>query len=408
MITKELYMIYKNLEKFYYKSREEYETQYLLCFNNVSAEKLNFFINGYQAFYVNTNEITNLIYDIMQANRRLDNICARLPGIALTQYKRNKLIDEINITNEIEGVYSTKREISDILDDIGIKDKSLRFVSLVKKYEKIMDAEEINLKSCEDVRKLYDEIVLQEVITANLNNAPDGKYFRKNSVSVWNDRQEQIYSGLMPEEAINDAMEKALGILNSETGNKLIDIAIFHYLLGFIHPFYDGNGRMNRFISSYMLSKELNNLISYGLSAVIKENKNKYNRFFKITNDKINRSDLTPFITNFLEFIKTSLLHMNDKLMEKEEKLEYYKIILEKVYCGNEKYYDILYFLLQNELFGFEGLKMSDLRQIGSLGYSVIRKTLELNKEIIQINNVGKRSFYSVNLTELDRQADYI
>lgn len=401
-------MIYKNLEKFYYKSREEYETQYLLCFNNVSAEKLNFFINGYQAFYVNTNEITNLIYDIMQANRRLDNICARLPGIALTQYKRNKLIDEINITNEIEGVYSTKREISDILDDIGIKDKSLRFVSLVKKYEKIMDAEEINLKSCEDVRKLYDEIVLQEVITANLNNAPDGKYFRKNSVSVWNDRQEQIYSGLMPEEAINDAMEKALGILNSETGNKLIDIAIVHYLLGFIHPFYDGNGRMNRFISSYMLSKELNNLISYGLSAVIKENKNKYNRFFKITNDKINRADLTPFITNFLEFIKTSLLHMNDKLMEKEEKLEYYKIILEKVYCGNEKYYDILYFLLQNELFGFEGLKMSDLRQIGSLGYSVIRKTLELNKEIIQINNVGKRSFYSVNLTELDRQADYI
>ena len=246
------------------------------------------------------------------------------------------------------------------------------------------------------------------MITANLNNAPDGKYFRKNSVSVWNDRQEQIYSGLMPEEAINDAMEKALGILNSETGNKLIDIAIFHYLLGFIHPFYDGNGRMNRFISSYMLSKELNNLISYGLSAVIKENKNKYNRFFKITNDKINRSDLTPFITNFLEFIKTSVLHMNDKLMEIEEKLEYYKIILEKVYCGNEKYYDILYFLLQNELFGFEGLKMSDLRQIGSLGYSVIRKTLELNKEIIQINNVGKRSFYSVNLTELDRQADYI
>lgn len=401
-------MIYKNLEKFYYKSREEYETQYLLCFNNVSAEKLNFFINGYQAFYVNTNEITNLIYDIMQANRRLDNICARLPGIALTQYKRNKLIDEINITNEIEGVYSTKREISDILDDISIKNKSLRFVSLVKKYEKIMDAEEINLKSCEDVRKLYDEIVLQEVITANLNNAPDGKYFRKNSVSVWNNRQEQIHSGLMPEEAINDAMEKALGILNSETGNKLIDIAIFHYLLGFIHPFYDGNGRMNRFISSYMLSKELNNLISYGLSAVIKENKNKYNRFFKITNDKINRADLTPFITNFLEFIKISLLHMNDKLMEKEEKLEYYKIILEKVYCGNEKYYDILFFLLQNALFGFEGLKMSDLRQIGSLGYSVIRKTLELNKEIIQINNVGKRSFYTVNLTKLDRQADYI
>lgn len=399
-------MIYKNLEKYYYKSREEYEVQYQMYFNSMSTEKLNFSINEYQAFYVNTNEITKLIYDIMQANRQLDDICVKLPGIALTQYKRNKLIDEINITNEIEGVYSTKREISNILDNIGIKDKSLRFVNLVKKYEKIMEADEISLKNCEDIRKLYDEIVLQEVVADCPKNAPDGKYFRKNSVSVWNNKQEQIHSGLMPEDAINDAMEKALNILNSETGNKLIDIAIFHYLLGFIHPFYDGNGRMNRFISSYMLSKELNNLISYGLSAVIKQNKSKYNKFFAITNNKINRADLTPFVTNFLEFIKTSLIHMNVKLREKQEKLDYYEVILKKVYRGKPKYCDVVFFLLQNVLFGFEGLKMADLQGLLPFGYAVIKEMLELNKQIIKVNQIGKRLFYTIDLIALDKQSD--
>lgn len=401
-------MLYKILEKYYYKNRDEYEEQYQLRFNCMSVEKLNFSINGYNAFYVNTNEVTQLIYEIMQANRQLDDICTELPGIALQQYKRNKLIDEINLTNEIEGVHSTKREISDILDNIKIKEKSLRFENLVKKYKKIMENEEIVLSGCEDIRKLYDEIVLQEVIAVNPENAPDGKYFRKNTVSVYSNRQEQVHSGLMPETAINAAMEKALAILNNPTGNKLIDIAIFHYLVGYIHPFYDGNGRINRFISSYMLSKELNNLISYGLSAVIKENRSRYDKFFIITNNKINRADLTPFIINFLEFIKTSLLHMNNKLREKEAKLEYYNAILQKTYQGKSKYGKILFFLLQNALFGFEGLKMADLQEISSLGYAVIKETLELNKLIIKTNQIGKRIFYTADLAVLDQFSDDI
>ncbi|MCM1368087.1 MAG: Fic family protein [Roseburia sp.] len=396
-------MKYKNLESFYYKNRAEYEMQYASRFNDMCAEKLDFFVDKFQAFYVNTNEITCLIYDIMQANRQLDDICAKLPGIALTQYKRNKLIDEINITNEIEGVYSTKREISDILDNIEVKDKTLRLVNLVKKYERIMQGEQIDLNSCEDIRKLYDEIVLDEVIAANPENAPDGMYFRTNIVSVWNNKQQQVHSGLMPEEAINSAMEKALRILNGDSGNRLINIAIFHYLLGYIHPFYDGNGRMNRFVSSYMLSKELNHLISYGLSVVIKENKNRYNKLFIITNNKINRADLTPFITCFLEFIKTSLLHMDTKLREKEEKLEYYEDILQNAYNGNPKYWNVVYFLLQNTLFGFEGMKMADLQSLLPFGYAAIRKTLELNTSIIKTTQVGKRILYTLDLDAVDK-----
>ena len=395
-------MQYKNLEKYYYVSRQEYEDKYSQYFNDMSAKKYDFEINGYRAFYVNTEEVTTLIYDIMQANRKLDGICNDLPGIAVSRYKRNKLIDEINITNEIEGVHSTKREISDILDNVSGKNSSVRLFNLVKKYERIMEDDEIDLSSCEAIRKLYDEIVLPEVAAECPDNEPDGKYFRKNTVSVWNNKQEQIHVGVMPEEAIDDAMNKALAILNGDNGNKLVDIAVFHYLLGYIHPFYDGNGRMNRFISSYMLSKELNNLISYGLSAVIKENKSKYNKLFSLTNNKINRGDLTPFILNFLEFIKSSLGYMSDKLEEKGKKLDYYESVLQRVYRGKPKYFNVIFYMLQNTLFGFEGFKMADLKDLLHFSYPVIKNVLKENESIVVTKQIGKRDVFVMNLQALD------
>ena len=80
----------------------------------------------------------------------------------------------------------------------------------------------------------------------------------------------------------------------------MIRIAIFHYLFGYIHPFYDGNGRTSRFINSYLLSKKLQFLVSYKLSYTIKENMNSYYKSFKETNDEKNKGNLSFFVISFL------------------------------------------------------------------------------------------------------------
>ncbi len=36
----------------------------------------------------------------------------------------------------------------------------------------------------------------------------------------------------------------------------LVSIAVFHYLFGYVHPFYDGNGRMARYLSSIFCSEK--------------------------------------------------------------------------------------------------------------------------------------------------------
>ena len=86
-------------------------------------------------------------------------------------------------------------------------------------------------------------------------------------------------------------MDDAINILNDDDIDPLFRISIFHYLFGYIHPFYNGNGRLNRFISSYYLANTLESIMGYRLSYTIKENINKYYKSFKVVNEEINKGD---------------------------------------------------------------------------------------------------------------------
>lgn len=58
----------------------------------------------------------------------------KLPCIAIEQLKDKFIIDEVVLTNDIEGIYSSRREISDILHNTQSK-KNVKFYDLVKTYE---------------------------------------------------------------------------------------------------------------------------------------------------------------------------------------------------------------------------------------------------------------------------------
>ena len=107
---------------------------------------------------------------------------------------------------------------------------------------------------------------------------------------------------MYPEDKIINAMTSALKILNDSSINYLISAAIFHYLFAYIHPFYDGNGRTDRFISSYVISKNLNPLVAYKFSYIVKKHQKQYYNMFSDTNDPRNRGDVTPFIIQFLDY----------------------------------------------------------------------------------------------------------
>ena len=78
-----------------------------------------------------------------------------------------------------------------------------------------------------------------------------------------------------------DFLNKSLDFLTNENNvGPLVKIAVFHYLFGYAHPFYNGNGRTSRFISSYLLCNILNQSIALRISYTIKNDKNKYYKAF--------------------------------------------------------------------------------------------------------------------------------
>ena len=102
-------MEYKDLRKLFHidenSSRKEYEAR----FNAKETIHLGFKVAGSEAFCCMDPEIYRLIIQSERLNKQIDEITRDLPGEAIEQYLINCLIDEVVLTNEIEGVNSSRR-----------------------------------------------------------------------------------------------------------------------------------------------------------------------------------------------------------------------------------------------------------------------------------------------------------
>lgn len=393
-------MNYIPLSKIRYSDPKNYEKIYKERFTSPSSEHFNFSISGNEAFFIVNNELLSQITELYEMNTKLDSITKQLPNIALNQFTKKCLIDEIHLTNDIEGVYSTRKEIDEILSmTVPKSQKNNRIFGLVKKYE-LIGSENIPLKTCADIRNLYDELVLTEVLQQDSENAPDGKLFRKDIAVVMNKFQKIIHEGVHPESDLIEMMQISLDFLNNKNYTKFIRIAVFHYLFGYMHPFYDGNGRTSRFISSYLLSKFLNPLVCYSLSYTIKNNISKYYKSFEITNDKNNRGDITPFIFGFLEILKSLYSDLIDIMNEKLEQIIYYHHISIKITDNKNdyKYRNFIFVLFQNSICGEYGLTVPELVEAVDVSQATIRKYLKWAKEFLYIEKDGHAYRYSMNL----------
>ena len=401
-------MAYEELRKLYYIDREEYKKVYNERFNSPTSIKLDFEISGKQAFFVQYPEVTNLIYDILRMDTEITRILPSLPQIALKQYAMKCLIDEIVLTNDMEGVHSSRKEIGEVLDEISnqsqAKGKQLRFMGLVNQYFKLMTNETVELKTCEDIRKLYDEIVLPEVIAENKHHAPDGKIFRKDETTIRSITDKVVHTGVYPESRIIELLTKALNFLNDSKIEKLYRICLFHYLIEYIHPFYDGNGRLGRFIVSYCLADNPYYLLSYRLSEVIIENKSKYYKAFETCNDPRNLGDLTPFLIMMLNMIYEAEKELKETLDRKIKSLNIYEDFVLHLPQASKKNMKRLYeLLIRAALFSENGLSTQDLVKLFECSYGSVKKLLSnVPPELLISTKVRSQKFYKLNLKVLD------
>ncbi len=397
-------MRYKILSKVYYKSEQEYDELYYSRIHSENTTFLDITIHENRAFYCMNSDLYDVSMKIMELEKKVQALEMDLPGVAIQQFANKSLIDEIFLTNDMEGVYSTRKEIKTILNENkeGCRKKRKRFSGLVTRYQMLGDST-IALNSCEDIRAIYNELVLPEIMNDDPAQAPDGRIFRKELAEVTSPTQKVIHQGLYPEEKIIDNMNRALLILNDETIPDLIRISVFHYLFGYIHPFYDGNGRTSRFISSYLLAKHMDKLISLRLSYTIKENISDYYEAFKLCNDIKNKGDLTPFILIFLGILSKAFEKLYEALWEKRKLLFEAYLNLKKMDFFDTALKKTAAYLIQAALFAVDGISTKELSKHLKISEPTVRKRLAIISEhgYLLCNQEGKNRYYKFNISKL-------
>ena len=248
-------MKYMTLTKIYYSMPALYEEIYEARYHAPFTFQFGISIrqyhrkNAYPAFFYYTREYALETEKIYSSYERFLYLVNSVPPVILHQFTLLSILDEIKATNDIEGVHSTRKEIQDILD--GNVSKSERLESIVHKYESLMDHAEIPFYTCKDIRRFYDDFAHEEIKKENPKHALDGVIFRKDPVDIESEIGKIIHRGVSPEAKTIETMEAALKILHSDDFPLLVRLGLFHYFFAYIHPFYDGNGRTDRFITSY-------------------------------------------------------------------------------------------------------------------------------------------------------------
>ena len=317
---------------------------------------------SYPAFYCYTEELALLQEAIGRDFTTLLGMIGHIPKAGIEQFLHTCMVEEILATNAIEGVHSTKREIRAAMETAPADRMRMRLGGVVNKYVRILQGEEIPLDTAADVRALFDSFIADEIRRDDPANLPDGQLFRKGSVDIVSPSQKVIHRGSYPEKKIMHEMEYALALLHEECMPLLFRIAVFHYLFGYIHPFYDGNGRMSRFITTYFLARELHPTVAFQLSLLIKKRRKGYYKLFADTTSEFNRGDLTPFIIGTLRFIYEAVRFTGDALDDRLRRYRaYHGRVMNAVH--DKKLRNVYDILLQAAVFSDVGATVAEIAE---------------------------------------------
>lgn len=397
-------MKFISLTKYFYQhTQEEYETEYIRRLEAPFTVHFNIPIHqynrtsAYPAFLCYTGEILRLVEKFYKTYEQFLYTVNTVPPVVLYQFTRLSIVEEVKSTNDIEGVRSTKKEIREIIEKKGAHYHRLQ--SVVHQYLELLGEEEIKFDTCQDIRNFYDDFTHQEIIRENPQNRLDGSLFRKEPVQIEAATGKTIHQGLYPESRIIEALDQALRILHSEEYPLLIRLALFHYFFVYIHPFYDGNGRTDRFITSYFLSRQFHRLLAVRLSIYIKRNQSRYYHMLEEADSERNRGDMTPFVMGFLDILIGSTEDTIGVLSRKNEQMRKYESRIDAFQLQDKLLKEIYITLLQAALFYGEGISMADLMKVTGKNRGTIQKRIdEIPGNHLIVTKAGKTNYYKLNL----------
>ncbi|MGT2947712.1 Fic family protein [Streptococcus devriesei] len=397
-------MSYKPLKIVKFMKSGNNNEEYAKRFNGFGVIKTNLFphlskrgefkTSKYELFCVPIQEIQMLTQEINDNSNRIKELDDLLPGVAKKQFYNEQLYKSVISTDEIEGIKTTRKEVSIAHRSLDRKKKrKVRLQSTVRMYNDIRKNDFLKIDNLQSIRTIYDQLTDGEIDSEDML---DGELFRDNLVSIIdaaNNKTEHVPP--ISEKQIFAMLQSWIGFINDKTVPVLIKSFLAHYFFENVHPFYDGNGRTGRYILARYLARKLDIYSGLVISQRINQEKKKYYEAFSITGEADNKAEGTFFVQSLMEILKNGQQDIINTLEEKKAILDGYSNDLDHSdYTELQK--RILYLLLQSKVFvddPNEGLSDNDIIELLSHDFAklAIKREIDHLEKINVIKLIAQR-----------------
>lgn len=227
--------------------------------------------------------------------------------LAIDRYIISSLMEEAIASSQIEGAVTTTKVAKRMLRE-NRKPRSRSERMILNKY-RTMD----RIKEVRD-RPLSIELILElhKLVTKDTLEDPadEGRFRTDDEMAVADVFEDRIYHAPPAHEKIPGFMEDLGSFVNM--GRKenfihpLVKAMIVHFVIGYVHPFVDGNGRLARALMYWCALRNNYRPFEYmAVSKAIKESRGRYGDAYLYT--ETDENDVTYFINYNLDRMKMAL-----------------------------------------------------------------------------------------------------
>lgn len=281
----------------------------------LNAQEIQFGKCSFQ-FTITKNMLAMLHYFDMELGGSLGTQSI-IPATDKRYYLVNSIMEEAIASSQMEGASTTRRIAKDMLrKQLKPTNKSQQMI--VNNYETINKISH-NKQADFSPERLLD--IHRSIASKTLDNSDDEGVFRKNDEIYVVDGITGFVAHTPPsyteiDAMINDLCEFANNDDNDNFIHPIIKAIIIHFVLAFIHPFADGNGRTARSLFYWFMIKKGYWLTEYlSISRIIYTNKKSYEKAYQYTENDGN--DLSYFIQYHLNVMKKAYDELKKYLQRK-------------------------------------------------------------------------------------------
>lgn len=327
-------------------------------------------------------------------------------NIGITETDKNKyligsIMEEAISSSQMEGASTTRKKAKEMIQkETAPKNKSEQMIMNNYITMKYIVQNKDNDLTPENLLYIHRQISKNTLE----NKEEEGKFRDNNDIYVVNYSNSEVVHTPPNDKEIKILINELCSFFNEEQNtfiHPIIKGMIIHFMIGWIHPFSDGNGRTARALFYWYMLKNGYWLTEYlTISTIIKDTKNQYEKAFLYAES--DQNDLTYFLNYHIKTMEKAFVALKEYIGRKQkEVIQAAKFI--KIPGINERQAQILKILnedadrvlsskeIENRFNISNFTARSDLNNLETLGFL---DKIQVNK--IKHNFIKSKSFNKI------------